>query len=140
MSKEDQIQSIVESLSKLQRPALSSRWKEIGLSHAQIGMLYLLSYHKQTNVKQTSDFLGISKSAVTQLAGPLESKGLISRGSDQKDRRIVWLSLTNEGSKILKTIAKHKFEGIRSALENLTEEELRQLQKLHKKMAQTALK
>ena len=134
MSKDDQIQSIIECLSKIQRPVLGTRWKEIGLSHAQVGMLYLLSHHKQSNVKQTADFLGISKSAVTQLADPLESKGLISRDNDQADRRIVWLSLTPSGSKVLKTIVKHKFDGIRSALEKLDEHEVRQLHDLYQKM------
>jgi DNA-binding MarR family transcriptional regulator len=135
MSKDDQIQSIIECLSKIQRPVLSTRWKEIGLSHAQVGMLYLLSHHKQSNVKQTADFLGISKSAVTQLADPLESKGLISRSNDQADRRIVWLSLTPSGSKVLKTIAKHKFDGLRSALETISADELDSLHRIYTKLA-----
>ena len=135
MSKENQIQSIIESLSKIQRPVLSNRWKEFGLSHAQAGLLYLLSNHKRSNVKQTADFLGVSKSAVTQLARPLESKALISRNNDEADRRVVWLSLTPDGARVLKVIAKHKFDGLRSALEKLTPEELETLHKIYAKMA-----
>jgi DNA-binding MarR family transcriptional regulator len=135
MNREELIQRIIESLAKCQRPALNSSWKELGLSHAQTGMLYLLFYHNDTSVKQAADFLGITKSAVTQLMDPLVAKGLVVRKNDPKDRRIVRLNLTPEGTKTLKKLAKYKFAGLRSALENLDASELEQLYKLHQKMA-----
>jgi DNA-binding MarR family transcriptional regulator len=134
MDREVQIQSIVESLAKCQRPALSAGWKDLGLSHAQMGMLYLLFYHQGTNVKDAADFLGISKSAVSQMADPLVIKQLVSRQNDPKDRRIVRLSLTPGGAQILKKLAKYKFAGIRSAIDSLDDKDLEQLYRLHQKM------
>jgi DNA-binding MarR family transcriptional regulator len=136
MDRESQIQSIVEVLAKCQRPALSAGWKDLGLSHAQMGMLYLLFYHQAASVKQAAEFLGITKSAVTQLADPLVAKGLIRRQNDVKDRRIVRLSLTAEGLQVLKKLAKHKFAGLRSAIDSLDDKDLRQLHLLYQKMAQ----
>jgi DNA-binding MarR family transcriptional regulator len=135
MSREEQIQSIVMSLAKLQRPAFKSGFKDIGLSHAQVGMIVLLSYHQDASVKETADFLGISKSAITQLADPLVEKGLIARSNDPKDRRIVRLSLTGDGRQMLRKLAKRKFDGISSAIQNLTDEEVAQLYKLIIKMS-----
>ncbi len=134
MDREEQIQYIVESLAKCQRPALSAGWKDLGLSHAQMGMLYLLFYHQAASVKDTADYLGITKSAVSQLADPLVAKDLVSRKNDPKDRRIVRLSLTAGGSQVLKKLAKHKFAGIRSAIDSLSDEDVRQLYRLHQKM------
>jgi len=134
MGREELVQSIIENLAKCQRPGLNTSWKEFGLSHAQVGMLYLLAYHHGASVKETADYLGITKSAATQLLDPLVDKGMVNRANDPKDRRIARLSLTAKGSGTLKKIAKHKFAGLRSALENLNDGELRALQKLHQKM------
>lgn len=136
MQKEELVQGIVEFVAKCQRPGLSSGWQAVGLSHAQIGLLYLLAHHESASVKEIAQFLGISKSAVTQLADPLLSKGLINRQTDAHDRRIARLSLNSSGSKALKKLSKHKFAGLRTSLETLDQKELQTLYKLHKKMAE----
>jgi DNA-binding MarR family transcriptional regulator len=133
MNREQRIQSIIENLAKCQRPALTAVRKASGLSHAQLGMLYLLFYHKQASVKETADYLGVTKSAVTQLADPLADKGLVVRHSDPQDRRIVRMSLTSAGAQELKKLAKRKFDGIRSAIDNLEDKEIEQLQDLLQK-------
>ena len=97
MDRELKVQAIIESIFKCQRPVSTSVWRKLGLSHAQVGMLYMLYYHKSSNVKQIADYLGISKSAVTQLVDPLVDKQLVNRQADNKDRRINWLSLTAKG-------------------------------------------
>ena len=135
MDREQRIQSIIEILAKCQRPAITAVRKATSLSHAQLGMLYLLFYHKQASVKETADYLGVTKSAVTQLADPLAIKEFITRQNDPLDRRIVRMSLTPKGAQELKKIAKLKFTGIRSALKKLDDGELERLYELHKKMA-----
>jgi len=136
MNREQQIQTIIENLAQFQRSTLSAAWKYLGLSHAQIGMLYLLFYHDQASVKETSDYLGVTKSAVTQLADPLVAKGFVARHSDPKDRRIVRMSLTTEGAREFKSLSKHKFDGVRAAIDKLNDKDLERLYKLYQKMAQ----
>jgi DNA-binding MarR family transcriptional regulator len=137
MNREQQIQSIIENLAQFQRPTLSAAWKYLGLSHAQIGMLHLLFHHAQASVKETADYLGVTKSAVTQLADPLVAKGFVTRQNDSKDRRIVRMSLTPEGVRELKSLAKHKFDGVRAAIDNLNDKDLEQLYKLYRKMSKS---
>jgi DNA-binding MarR family transcriptional regulator len=134
MDREQIIQSIIEGLAKSQRPVLNAIRKASGLSHAQLGMLHLLYHHKQASVKETADYLGITKSAVTQLADPLVAKDFVARRNDPKDRRIVRMSLTAKGAQQLKKLARHKFDGIRAAIDKLDDKELEQLYKLHLKM------
>jgi DNA-binding MarR family transcriptional regulator len=133
MLKEELIQSIVENLVKLQRPS-PNIWKGFDLSHAQVGMLFLLSYHQHSSVNETADYLGISKSAISQLADPLVQKGFISRDNDPKDRRIVRLSLTVKGRQMLKKLAKHKYDRVRAAIEQLDDNDVAKLYELHQKM------
>ena len=137
MEREALIQDVIESLAKCQRPAMQAGWKQLGLSHAQASMLYMLLYHKRTTVKQLSEYLGITKSAVTQLMDPLIEKGLVDRQLDPKDRRIAHLSLAPEGRQVLKKLSKAKFAGLRSALGSLDDKDLTQMHELFQKINQT---
>ena len=98
-------------------------------------MLFMLSHHKQLQVKQIADFLGISKSAASQLLEPLSQKSLVVRQTDPKDRRIAHFSLSPKGLNLLKKLHKLKFAGVRSRLEALTNNELNQLAGLSRKLA-----
>jgi DNA-binding MarR family transcriptional regulator len=135
MSKEDDIQVIFELLLKLQRPSVEKAWHHHGLSHAQAGMLYLLSRRQPSSVKQTADFLGVSKSAVSQLAEPLIENGLLIRLADEKDRRIARLSISAKGSKLMKQLARQKMDGLRAAIGSLDKEEINDLRRLLEKAA-----
>lgn len=140
MKREEQVQDIIENLARCQRPALGAAWKYLGLSHAQVGMLYLLLHHHQASVKETADHLGVSKSAVTQLADPLVEKGFVTRQPDINDRRIVRLDLTPQGLQELKKLGKYKFDGLRSAIESLSDNEIDNLQRLIQKAAGSTVK
>lgn len=58
-----------------------------------------------TNDKCTSSFLAkvlnVKKSSITAIVNRLTDKGLIKREYNEKDKRVVFLKLTEEGQKIL---------------------------------------
>jgi MarR family 2-MHQ and catechol resistance regulon transcriptional repressor len=137
MKRDELIQDIIETLARCQRASVNpSAWNKIGLSHSQVGMLFMILHRKDSNVKQIAEHLGVTKSAITQLLEPLVTKGFIERQNDPDDRRIVRFSLSDKGKKTLKEIHKQKFSGIRSGLDSLTIDELKTLAELHKKAAQ----
>jgi DNA-binding MarR family transcriptional regulator len=135
MSREDLIQEIVENMARCQRPGNFSGWQKIGISHAQVGLLFMLSYHQKLQSKQVAHYLGVSKSAVSQLIDPLLDKQLIKREPDPQDRRIVCLSLSNKGRAVVKNLASQKFAGFRSRLAKLSTSELNQLAGLSRKLS-----
>jgi DNA-binding MarR family transcriptional regulator len=136
MKRDELIQQVIETLNRCQRAGVNpAAWHQIGLSHSQVGMLFMIHHHRDSNVKQIAEYLGVTKSAITQLIDPLVSNGLILRQNDPTDRRIVRFNLTEKGKKTFKEINKLKFSGLRSALENLSDEELEQLARLHTKAA-----
>lgn len=134
MNREETIQEIVENLTRCQKMPSAAGWQKIGLSRAQVSMLFMLFYHPDASVKQITEFLGVTKSAVTQLMDPLVQKELVSRQNDAGDRRIVRLSITAKGKKIIKEVNRLKFAGMRSALDTLSDKDLKQLADLYKKM------
>jgi DNA-binding MarR family transcriptional regulator len=135
MNREEITQEIIESITRCQRPTNFVLWRKIGLSHAQVGMLFMLFHHQNASVKKISEHLGITKSAITQLMDPLVDKDLVLRQNDPKDRRVVQLSITAKGKKVLKEVNKLKFAGMRSALGSLSDPELEQLAGIYRKMA-----
>jgi len=134
MSTEDTIQEIIEGWMRLQRPAEHNARQILGLSHSQMGMLYMLFFHKNASVKQIAGNLDVSTSAVTQLVDPLLKKGLVSRQTDPKDRRVARLCLTAKGISSLKKFKKLKTAGLRAALNDLPAKDLENLAKLTQKM------
>jgi DNA-binding MarR family transcriptional regulator len=134
MSREADIQELVESFIKLRQTMRSGLWHNADISPAQMGFLLVLFHHKNSTVNEIASFLGISKSAVTQLTDPLVDNGLVSRGKDLKDRRIVRLNLSPRGLKTLKQHKKQFEDRLVTALDGLNNKELDQLVKLHKKI------
>lgn len=136
MKKSDLIQEIIERLVRCQRPASPVDWQKFGLSHAQVGMLFMLSFHRDASVNQIAGYLGVSKSAVTQLVEPLVDKHMVARSQDPKDRRVARLCLSAKGKKTVREIGKLKSAGLRSALASLDTQELEHLALLLAKMTQ----
>jgi MarR family 2-MHQ and catechol resistance regulon transcriptional repressor len=141
MKRDELIQEIIETLARCQKVSANpSFWQKIGLSHSQIGMLFMILHRENANVKQIAEHLGVTKSAITQLLDPLVTKGFIERQTDASDRRIVRFNLTDKGKKAIKEIHKQKFAGLRSALDSLSDSEIQQLTALHRKAAQNITK
>jgi DNA-binding MarR family transcriptional regulator len=135
MSREDLIQEVIENIARCQRPANFAGWQKIGLSHSQVGMLFMLHFYKYLQVKQVADHLGITKSAASQMLDSLTDKGLVARRPDLKDRRIVRFSLTVKGNQTLKKLHKLKFASMRSRLDNLSSKDLEALAAISRKVA-----
>jgi MarR family transcriptional regulator, temperature-dependent positive regulator of motility len=64
------------------------------------GQLYVLEHLTGQERMKPSDFidyLTTTPAAVTTLLDRMEKSGLITRQRDEKDRRIVWVSITDKG-------------------------------------------
>jgi DNA-binding MarR family transcriptional regulator len=141
MKRDELVQEIIETLNRCQKAGANpTAWRKLGLSHSQVGMLFMVLHHSDANVKQISEYLGVTKSAITQLLDPLVANEFIERQNDPIDRRIVRLKITDKGKKAVKEIIKLKFSGLRAALDNLSDTELEQLAKLHRKAAKNISK
>jgi DNA-binding MarR family transcriptional regulator len=133
MKREEAIQSLIENFITLRKSAIIVDAKA-NLSRAQIGLLVMLAHHPTATVNEVSNYLGIGKSAVSQLVDSLAVKNLVSRANDPNDRRIVRLSLTATGQRALADYKKHAFDGLTNSLNELSDSEINQLAKLHEKV------
>ncbi|WP_217437291.1 MULTISPECIES: MarR family transcriptional regulator [unclassified Paenibacillus] len=69
------------------------------LTEGQLTVLELLMFSGQQRMKPSdfTDVLATTPAAVTTLLDRMEKSGLISRERDEKDRRIVWVLVTDKG-------------------------------------------
>ncbi|SEU12460.1 MarR family winged helix-turn-helix transcriptional regulator [Paenibacillus sp. NFR01] len=108
-----QIDPLIETLGlsmwRVQRRIMSqnSLYKEIGLTVPQYSLLQLVAMEKTPRVIQLADKLEVKSSAVTVMLDRLELLKLVSRTTDEKDRRAVIVTLTPKGQEVLDE-AKHR--------------------------------
>lgn len=142
MSREKHIQEIIESSNRIKQLALSDQSKlgALQLSEAQLGLVYLLFFHQKMSVKQAAKHLSVSLSAISQLGDSLQADGYVARAHDPNDRRIVYMSLTPKGHKIVRSLKKSLTSGRRALMETLNDQDLASLNKIYKKMAENAEK
>ncbi|XOQ14314.1 MAG: MarR family transcriptional regulator [Shouchella clausii] len=85
----------------------------------------------KTNDACTSSFLAkalnVKKSSITAIVNRLADKGLINRVFDEKDRRVVFLELTDEGQDVLNEKRGKLINKLMPLGYDLTEEELDKL-------------
>ncbi|PAF32389.1 MarR family transcriptional regulator [Paenibacillus sp. 7516] len=78
--------------------------------------------------------LSLSSGATTIVLNQLESEGLIQRVRSEEDRRIVWLSLTEDGEQLAKSLNANRGRMTWELLQALTEEEQQQMIGMLKKI------
>lgn len=67
------------------------------LTEGQLTVLELLSGHERMKPSNFIEFLATTPAAITTLLDRMEKAELISRERDEKDRRIVWVQVTDKG-------------------------------------------
>lgn len=69
------------------------------LTEGQLTVLELLQLSGKTKMKPSDfiDYLATTPAAITTLLDRMEKGGLIARERDEKDRRIVWVIVTERG-------------------------------------------
>ncbi|MDQ0415982.1 DNA-binding MarR family transcriptional regulator [Croceifilum oryzae] len=100
---------------------------------------YTLRYIYQSKSCTPSDLakkFQVKKSAITAMINRMWKKGWIQRTRDEKDRRVVYLTLTEEGKALYMKTEERIHHLVDSILNNFEQEELEQFlrtyQKLHR--------
>ena len=84
-------------------------------------VFYILSQKKEVSIKEISDELNVSHSAISQLVGSLQQKGLIRSVVSKADARHRSITFTAKGEKLLQQI-QPVWNALERAMEKLTNE------------------
>lgn len=94
---------------------------------SQTMALNLLSVAGTLRMSVLADHLAVSKEQASRAVGPLVEQGLIERHHDARDRKVVNVSLTDEGRAIVAQLRHEYEEQLTRNLERLTSEERAEL-------------
>jgi 4'-phosphopantetheinyl transferase len=104
--------------------AMSERLLRLGISMAQLNILYTLHRSGEMPMSRLADVLNVSLSSATGLIGRLEERGYIERTRVPEDRRIVMVHLTPAGVQMIDEQDAHADDLLRTVLGRLKPSQL----------------
>lgn len=104
------------------------------ITHSQWFVLIMIEHSKKTSIKDIAEKMEISSSAATQFVDGLVQSGYVIRQEAPEDRRSVRLELSPKGKKHIATSKEKRIAEMAEIFEALTDRELEELVRLHKKI------
>lgn len=105
--------------------ASSERLLRLGISMAQLHIMYTLQRGGEMTMSRLADVLNVSLSNATGLIDRLEERGFIERNRVPEDRRVVLVRVTPDGERMLQEVEALGDEILRSVLGRLPGTQLR---------------
>ena len=106
----------------------------IEVTFQQYFLMDILLSRGKCMMSELSQSLGVALSAVTSLVDKLIEKKYVHRERDLNDRRVVWISLTDLGREITRTLNLRKRRQLEKALKKLAVHEREKLVSLLEKL------
>lgn len=98
-------------------------------------LILLHVFNKTTcTASDIASFLGITSGGVTGLTDTLLKNNLINRTRLESDRRVVQITLTNEGEKIVEQITEERAKMFTQLFQNMDEKEIEEIVRIFKKL------
>jgi MarR family transcriptional regulator, organic hydroperoxide resistance regulator len=95
------------------------------LSYAQYGLLFGLADQPEMSASRLAEVADLTPATVTQMLDHLEADGLVARTRSERDKRVVLVTLTEPGRKLIAS-RRTRFERLwREALAEFDDEQLR---------------
>lgn len=104
--------------------ASSERLLRLGISMAQLNILYTLQRNGEMTMRRLADVLNVSFSNATGLVDRIEERGFIERTRVPEDRRVVMVRITPVGQHMLDEVDALSDDLLRTVLGRLDGEQL----------------
>lgn len=105
----------------------TSSFEDKAITLLQVQALTYIDAHPKTPVGSLGDDLSMSLSAVAQLTNRLADAHYIQRGDSATDRRIICLSITQEGARQMEVFKKQLEKNHFKILSSIPENDLKEL-------------
>ncbi|SHH20959.1 MarR family winged helix-turn-helix transcriptional regulator [Thermosipho atlanticus] len=95
--------------------------KKYPITPAQFDLMQKIYFTGPKTMSELSQNLGIAKSTTTGLVSRLEKDGFLERVKSLRDKRVIRVSLTKKGKKVIDEVIIERVEFIKSVLKILPE-------------------
>lgn len=132
VSREEEVYLNIQRTAELLWSGVNETFKQVDLTPTQYNVLRILRGAGGQGVScgEVSERLVTKDSDITRLLDRLETRGLISRERDKRDRRVITTRITDEGFRLLAGLDKPVAECHRRQLGHMGEKRLAALSKL----------
>lgn len=120
----ERVQFAVHKKSQLLVKDLIKQEAGVELTADQHSVLRYINREKRCTSSQLSDIFLVNKSAITAIINRLVTRRFIKRERDELDRRVVYLTLTEEGFRLFSQCEKKAHEFVGSMIKQFEEEEI----------------
>lgn len=97
--------------------------KQLGVTSQHMHVLLQLNEKGSLTVSQLACNLDICKPNITPLIQKLIDKGYVERNTDEKDRRYIYIRLSDDGKEFLKLHKRMLLEDLKSKMMDFTEDD-----------------
>lgn len=111
-----------------------SHVRELGLTPPQFDVIATLGNTEGMSMKDLAEATLVTKGTLTGIVDRLEKKGFVRREVPPENRRSFTIVLTSEGEELFQNTFPNHIAYLQPRFEQLTPEELKQLQTLLKKL------
>lgn len=111
-----------------------SKVSENGHSVAQALILEVLAKEGKQRATSLANSLSITSGGITGVVDKLVNEGLVKKSRDKRDRRAVYIEMTDRGTDLLGILRNQRIQLMQEFLSSLSEPELEELLKLNKKI------
>lgn len=125
---------IAETTSKQISEAFGRRLQNTGITRIQWIALYYVNNNKVISQRELSNLMNVKDSSAGRLIDRLERDGLIERNRNDSDRRIIYISLTEKGSKLISELIPYGDKFNSDLIKGISEEDLVVYDKVLKQM------
>ena len=110
------------SVHLLRQARISDR--EAGLTPERLSLLSILAYNGSQTISDLAEFEMVSLPAITRIVNYLEELGYVQRDRGEEDGRVVEVSVTTSGRKVLELGRKQRVEHVAEMFGNMRRLEL----------------
>ncbi len=104
--------------------AMSERLVRLGISMAQLNIMYTLQRNGEMPMSRLADVLNVSLSNASGLVDRMEERGFVERTRVPEDRRVVLVRITAAGAQVIEENDARNDDLLRTVLHRLEPEEL----------------
>jgi len=109
--------------------------KILGLTGPQFHVLHTVSLEGSCKITYLAELLEVTPSAITVMVDRLVHNGFVIRTPDDKDRRVVLISITDEGHEVLRLAKEAARQAAEACFSVLEPQELAFLERVFSKIA-----
>src|SRR6187551_2454533 len=107
-----------------ERMGMFRKWLAGSLSIVQLHVLTILEASGPVPMGKLADALDVSVASATGIVDRMEQRGLVERGQQADDRRVVLVEPTVAGLAVFSDLDTHRRAGVAKLLERMTDAEL----------------